>query len=172
MQKYEEFRERCPKCDTRLREIYIDNYPEHIEEESIEGFRHRYVCPKCGNEGTFNTITQTWVTINNDEIYHYGKKGNRLLHKTSTTYLNWIQKNWTEIQEEYLEELRDTGQVDGEELDELEEWVRNLDGKSIITHLRQISDELSHPDYGCKSHPAIAAEIILLTERLEELIIE
>jgi hypothetical protein len=155
----------------RLREICIDSYPEHIEEGKVEGFRHRYVCPKCGNEGTYNTITQTWNNIK-EEQYHYGKKGNRLLHKTSPSYLKWIQRNWDEIQEEYLDEIRETGQVDEEELEELQDWVHHLGEGEILTHLRQISDELSHPDYECKSHPAIAAEIILLTQRLEELIIE
>lgn len=172
MQKYEEFNERCPKCSSNLREIFIDNYPEHIQEGNIEGFKHRYVCPKCGNEGTYNTVTRIWVTINNKGKYHYGKKGNRLLHKTSPTFLNWVKKNWTEIKEEYMEEICETQQIDSEELDELEKWVHQLDKMDVLTHLRQISDELSHPDYGCKSHPAIAAEIILLTERLEELVIE
>jgi hypothetical protein len=171
MREYGKFDERCPECEARLREICIDSYPEHIEEGTIEGFRHRYVCPKCGKERTYNTITQTWKTIKKEQ-YHYGKKGNRLLHKTSTRYLHWIQRNWDEIQEEYLDEIRETGQVDEEELEELQDWVHHLDTREILTHLRQISDELSHPDYECKSHPAIAAEIILLTQRLGELIIE
>lgn len=170
MREYDIFDERCPKCNAKLREIQKDYYPEHIETENLEGFRHRYVCPKCGNEVIYNTIINTWTSINEEALYHYGKKGNRLLHKTSQKYLKWIQRNWDEIQEEYLEEICETGQVDGEELEELQQWAERLGEEEIILHLRQISDELSHPDYECWSQPTISAELLILTKKLEELL--
>lgn len=171
MREYYDFNERCPKCGSKLREINKDYYPEHIDDGSVEGFCHRYVCPKCGTEGIYNTITSAWVSAENS-IHHYGKKGNRLLYKTPQKYITWIQRNWEEIQEEYLEEIRETSQVDEEELDELQKWVQGLGKKEVLTHLRLISDELSYPDYECKSQPAIAAELILLTQRMERLIDE
>jgi len=169
MQDLKSFKEKCPKCNSKLLEIKKDYYPEYIETEKIEGFKHRYVCSTCGNEIIYNTITNNWTTIDQDALYHYGKKGNRLLNKTSKQYLDWIQRNWNEIREEFIEEIIKTGQVDIQEIVELEEWIKGLVQKEIILHLRQLSDELSYPDYNCSSQPTMAMELILLTQRLEEL---
>lgn len=172
MIEYDGFQERCPKCVSRLREINKDYYPEYINHGSVEGFRHRYVCPRCGTEVIYNTVTAVWNKVEENSIYHYGKNGNRLLYRTSKKYITWMQRNWQEIQEEYLGEIREARQIDEEEFEELEEWVQGLGKKEVLTHIRQIADEISHPDYECRSQPAIAAELILLTRRMEELLDE
>jgi uncharacterized protein with PIN domain len=81
--EFQFFNEKCPKCTFKLREIKKDYFSEYIDTGTFKGFKHRYVCPKCGNEGIYNTITDMWTNIKKDLIHHYGKKGNRLLYKSS-----------------------------------------------------------------------------------------
>jgi hypothetical protein len=59
--------------------------------------------------------------------------------------------------------------VDKKEIKEFKKRIKRLNQKEILLHLRQISDELSNTDHECKSQLTIVTELLLLTQRLEEL---
>ncbi|MFP3952264.1 MAG: hypothetical protein ACLFVP_09030 [Candidatus Bathyarchaeia archaeon] len=161
--------ELCPECGGYLLEIMKDDYPEYINHGNVEGFRHRYVCKNCGHEIIYNTVMDDWSPVPEDTPFHYGKKGNRLLYKVRKQYLDWFKENWKEIQQEYIEYCRWAGHVDRKELKKMDEWVTSLGRDDIILHLRQISDEISNPDYSGCANVVLALEIFLLAERLEDL---
>jgi len=164
---------KCPNCGGRLLEIRKDDYPEYIRKEDVEGFRQRFVCRSCGSEYTYDSIEGEWGEVPDNSPYHYGRRGNRLLHRVGERRARWVRENWQEIQGEYIDFCLWAGLIDGEENEEAERWASGLGGEGIVFHLRQISDELSGqhlPDMDGSIHP-IACEIMMLAKRLEELVL-
>jgi hypothetical protein len=160
----------CPKCDGELLEIRKDEYPNYVSKDNVEGFRHRFVCKRCGNETIYNTVKEEWEEIPETIPYRYGKKGNRLLYTLRKEYLEWIRHNWDEIQKEFVDYCIWAGQIDEGEYQLTNEWVAQLEKEDIILQIRQISDEITDVgDYGCGT-VMISLELQMLADRLENLI--